>query len=184
MGLILFLMFVLVPVIEIAGFMQIGSLIGFWPTIGIIILTAIAGSMLLRHQGMMVLLKAQEQMRSGEMPLNSMVDGVFLAFAGALLLTPGFFTDTFGLLLFLPPFRRLLAKLLFKKVIASGTSASFESVFTSEGADPRSPNSAPGSLNDGPVIDGTFEEVSPLEEKPSDEDPAEDKDPTTPWAQK
>lgn len=184
MGLILFLMFVLVPVIEIAGFIQIGSLIGLWPTLGIIILTAIAGSLLLRHQGMMVLLKAQDQMRSGEMPLNSMVDGVFLAFAGALLLTPGFFTDTLGLLLFLPPFRALVAKLVFKKVIASGASASFESVFTSEGGDPRSPGSPSGSLNDGLVIDGTFEDVSPSKETPSDEKPSGGKNPSTPWAKK
>ncbi len=84
MGLVFFALFLLVPIIEIVGFMQIGSLIGLWPTLGVVILTAIAGSMLLRHQGMTVLFRTQSMIQEGKIPVDEMIDGICLAIAGAL----------------------------------------------------------------------------------------------------
>ena len=117
MGLLIFALFLAVPLIEIVGFIQIGGLIDLWPTLGVVILTAIAGSILLRHQGMSTLFQAQSKLGQGALPLDEVVDGLCLALAGALLLTPGFFTDFFGFLLFVPWFRRGFAHFVFQKFI-------------------------------------------------------------------
>jgi UPF0716 protein FxsA len=108
MGLILLAAFIAVPLIEIAVFIQVGGLIGLWPTLAIVILTAIAGSAMLRSQGLATAQRARQQMDRGVMPTRELFDGICLVFAGALLLTPGFVTDIVGLLLFVPPFRDLL----------------------------------------------------------------------------
>lgn len=165
MGTIFFALFLLVPIIEIVGFIQIGSLIGLWPTIGIVILTAIAGSILLRHQGMAVLFQTQSKLAEGKVPLDQMIDGICLAMAGALLLTPGFFTDIFGFLLFIPPFRRGLVKTFFKKYILPNTT-----IYTNGKpyhGDPKDSETPQGSqfddLSDGPIIDGEFQETGPAD---------------------
>ena len=101
----LFLIFVLVPIIEIALFIQVGGWIGLWPTLAIVVLTAIAGTMLMRAQGMAVLADLQARLRDGQDPGATIAHGAMILFAGALLLTPGFFTDTVGFLLLLPPVR-------------------------------------------------------------------------------
>jgi len=182
MGLVFFALFLLVPIIEIIGFMQIGSLIGLWPTLGIVILTAIAGSMLLRHQGMAVLFRTQSMIQEGKIPVDEMIDGICLAIAGALLLTPGFFTDIFGFLLFVPPFRRTLAKSVFKKYIlprttffANGTSFSGHSSensaenFQNDHKRDRSNPMNDNDVDDGPIIDGEFTEADEQQpKKPSD----------------
>ena len=163
MGLLFLAAFICVPIIEIIGFIQIGSLIGLWPTIGIVILTAVAGSLLLQHQGMTALMQAQHKLREGTIPVDEVIDGFCLALAGALLLTPGFFTDTFGFLLFIPPFRRGFARFFFEKVIQPN--AVF---YTNGGRQNEQPFEAPSDetgprgsrFDDGVVIDGTFEDVS------------------------
>jgi len=105
---ILFIIFVLVPIIEIALFIQAGDWFGLAPTLFMIILTAVIGVSLLRQQGLSTLYKAQQKMNYGEIPAMEMVEGIMLAVAGALLITPGFFTDSVGFLLLIPPFRRYL----------------------------------------------------------------------------
>ena len=151
MGWLFFALFVAVPIIEIVGFIQIGSLIGIWPTIGIVILTAIAGSILLRHQGMAALFQAQSKLAQGTIPFEQVIDGICLGFAGALLLTPGFFTDLFGFLLFIPPFRRSLAWFVYDKIIKPNTH-----IYTAETSGPSYPNEDP----EGKVIDGEFQDIS------------------------
>jgi UPF0716 protein FxsA len=108
MGLVLLLAFIGVPIIEIAVLIQVGGWIGLWPTLGLIILTAVLGSIELRAQGLATVSKLRQQLDAGEMPAQTLFDGVCLLFAGALLLTPGFVTDVTGFLLLLPPFRRSL----------------------------------------------------------------------------
>jgi UPF0716 protein FxsA len=108
MGPILLIAFIGVPLIEIAVLIQIGGWIGLWPTLGLIILTAIVGSMELRSQGLATVAKLRTQLDQGELPAQTLFDGVCLLFAGALLLTPGFVTDIAGFSLFLPPVRRFL----------------------------------------------------------------------------
>ena len=109
------LIFILVPLAEIAVFIWVGDAIGIGPTILIVIITAIIGTMLLRSQGFSTMERAQKTLKEGGIPMDSVVDGAALLVAGAFLLTPGIITDTFGFLLFVPAFRHGLAKLIFKR---------------------------------------------------------------------
>lgn len=101
----LFLLFLAIPLIEIALFIQIGGLIGLWPTLLIVILTAIAGTWLVRSQGMMALGQVQQSFSSLRDPTEPLAHGAMILFAGALLLTPGFFTDFVGFSLLIPAVR-------------------------------------------------------------------------------
>jgi UPF0716 protein FxsA len=93
------------PLAEIAVFVMVGSEIGVFATIGLILLSAMLGIVLLRVQGIGTLARIQKRMEVGEDPCRDLVHGVMIMFAGILLLIPGFITDTLGLLLFLPPVR-------------------------------------------------------------------------------
>ncbi len=114
-----FLLFVLVPIIEIAVLIQVGGAIGGWTTIGIVILTAILGTAMLRQQGMATLAKAQQRMGAGEMPAQQLLEGVLLLVGGVLLLTPGFITDAFGFACLIPFTREWMAKRLASRSLAS-----------------------------------------------------------------
>lgn len=107
MALVLLTAFIAVPVIEIALFIEIGGWIGLWPTIGVVIMTAFAGTTLLRLQGLAVLQRVQESVARNEIPVEEVFTGLCLLVAGALLLTPGFFTDALGFLMFVPSFREI-----------------------------------------------------------------------------
>lgn len=101
----LFLLFLLVPLIEIALFIQVGGFIGLWPTLAIVILTAAAGTFLIRSQGTAVMMQLRETMNDLRDPTEPLAHGAMVLFAGALLLTPGFFTDALGLSLMIPGVR-------------------------------------------------------------------------------
>jgi len=96
------------PVIEIWLIIKVGFSIGAGWTIALIFLTAFFGAILLRQQGISTLFRARKKMDEGQVPANEMLEGLMLAFAGALMLTPGFVTDAIGFLLLLPPIRALL----------------------------------------------------------------------------
>ena len=156
MGFIILIAMIAVPIGEIAVFIQAGELLGLWPTLGTVILTAIAGTALLRHQGFDTLRRIQKSTEQGEMPVRELFDGFCLLIAGALLLTPGFITDGVGFLLFLPPFRRLLGGAALQWMMRNAT------VYTARGRSGTghshaSPNAGPGG---GPVIDGEFEDLT------------------------
>lgn len=91
-----------VPILEITAFILIGGQIGIFPTLGMILVTAIIGSILLRIQGFSTLARIQSETQAGKLPGKSLVHGVMIMIAGVLLLTPGFVTDTIGFLLFVP----------------------------------------------------------------------------------
>jgi UPF0716 protein FxsA len=110
MGKLLLLLFIAVPAVEIALFIQVGGWIGTWPTLGLILATAIIGSVLLRRQGMAMVMTIRDKLNRGEAPRAELVEGVVLVIAGAFLLTPGFFTDTVGFLLLVPPLRQWAAR--------------------------------------------------------------------------
>ena len=120
----LFLIFLLVPIIEIYLLIQVGDVIGAGWTIFLVVATAFIGAGLLRMQGLATLHDAQRKMAQGELPATAMIEGVMLLIAGALLLTPGFFTDTVGFLLLLPMFRKWFANYLLSRGLMMG-SASF-----------------------------------------------------------
>jgi len=107
--------FILVPIFELYLLIQVGSHIGALNTILLVLLTAGIGVALLRKQGVSTLQKVQSQMQRGELPAVSMLEGMLLFFAGALLLTPGFFTDSIGFLLMIPPLRKMLALWLLQR---------------------------------------------------------------------
>jgi UPF0716 protein FxsA len=148
LGYILFILLVAVPIIEIAVFIEVGGLIGLWPTIAVIIVTAAIGAGLLRLQGLAVMYRAQEAMARGEMPLIHVFDGFCLLFAGAMLLTPGFVTDVVGFLLFVPPLRILLRRSIVALVAARG------GIHVWNGSETGSGPAA------GSVIDGDFEDIT------------------------
>lgn len=102
----LFLLLVAVPIIEIALFIEVGGWLGTWPTIGIVILTALIGSFLLRRQGLKALGDMQGRLMSGDDPGELLADGAMILVAGVLLLTPGFFTDGVGFALLVPGIRK------------------------------------------------------------------------------
>jgi len=101
-GKVLFLLFLVVPIVEIYLLIQVGSVIGALPTIALVVLTAVIGSAMLRHQGISVLRRAQQNIDQGILPARELLDGVFLVVGGALLLTPGFVTDAIGFMCLLP----------------------------------------------------------------------------------
>lgn len=99
------MLFIIVPAIELGLLIQVGNLLGLWPTLALIVFTGIVGAYLARLQGLSVLTRAQEQINRGELPAGSLVDGVMIVVAGALLMTPGILTDAFGFSLLVPAFR-------------------------------------------------------------------------------
>ena len=131
----LFLAFVVVPIVEIGLFLQVGSYIGVPATLGLIILTAIAGTMLVRSQGIDVIRKVQNSANRGEMPVAALAQGLFVLIAGVLLLTPGFATDTLGFALLIPSVRELLAAKIWKLIEPNVvTSTQWSSTHTSGGS--------------------------------------------------
>ena len=116
MPLLLLLLFVGVPLLELYLLIQVGSEIGALATIGLSILTAVLGTLLVRVQGFSVLLRVRGMLDRGEVPALEVLDGAVLLIAGIMLLLPGFITDALGFLLLIPPLRRLLI-LRFVRVI-------------------------------------------------------------------
>ena len=112
MGTILFFLFIIVPIVEIILFIIVGDRIGLLATIGVVVLTAIIGTFLIRHQGIATIKKAQESLKENILPVNEAFDGLCILIAGALLLTPGFFTDAIGFSLFIPSLRIFFKQIL------------------------------------------------------------------------
>lgn len=143
----LFLLFVSIPIIEIALFIQVGGWLGLWPTLGIVILTALLGTVLVRAQGLMALSKIRSNLNEFQDPTESLAHGAMILASGLLLLTPGFFTDAVGFSLLIPPVRLALFHWIRKRVKVS----SFVHAETSYARQPRRPEDT--------VIDGEFSEL-------------------------
>jgi UPF0716 protein FxsA len=116
MFIILFLLFVLIPVIELSVLIEVGDAIGALSTVALVFLTAIVGVSLVRSQGLNTLMQVQQKLARGEAPGKEIVEGMMLAAAGVLLLIPGFVTDFIGLLLLTPFTRSPIASFLFKRM--------------------------------------------------------------------
>ncbi|MEM9127818.1 MAG: FxsA family protein [Pseudomonadota bacterium] len=145
----LLIAFIVVPLIEIALFIQVGGAIGLWPTLGVVLATAVIGSWLVRTQGMLALGELQGSFQRLSDPTEPLAHGAMILFAGALLLTPGFFTDAIGFLLLFPPTRKLILQELRKRIkVQSFSMGSGSHGFTRTRPDPG-----------GEVIDGEFTEA-------------------------
>lgn len=140
----LFFAFLTVPLVEIGLFITVGGAIGLWPTLLIVILTAMAGTYLLRSQGSGVLRDLQERMNDLRDPSEPLAHGAMILFAGALLLTPGFFTDAVGLALMVPGVRRWIAAQVRGRINVVRT-----------------------GQRDGGIIEGEYREVDPENHRPS-----------------
>jgi len=142
----LLLAFIAVPMIEITLFIQVGGIIGVWWTLLIVLVTAIAGSYLVRQQGLRELGKLQQSFSELQDPTEPLANGAMILFAGALLLTPGFFTDIVGLSLLVPQVRQAAYVWGRSKVkVASSTAGPAQQR-------PHQPNDQ--------VIDGEFQDVT------------------------
>jgi UPF0716 protein FxsA len=150
MGLFILIAMIGVPIAEIAVFIEVGEKIGLVATLVIVVATAIMGTALLRQQGFSVLARAQNSLSQNRFPMNELFDGLCLLFAGALLLTPGFVTDTIGFLLFVPPFRTLIGSWVSKAMLARGHIHMEQTVY---------PGSQHGEKY-GTVIDGEFSDIT------------------------
>jgi len=105
-------LFLVIPIMEVYLLIQVGSVIGAGWTVLLVVLTAIIGVNLLRQQGLSTLMRANQIMSQGQIPAMEMMEGLFLAVGGALLITPGFFTDAIGFICLLPYTRRAIIRYL------------------------------------------------------------------------
>lgn len=142
----LFALFIIVPLLEIFVLIRVGKILGGLPTVALVLATAFAGVWLLKRQGRDTLQRAQAKLAQGVLPTGELADGLFLAFGGALLLTPGFITDAVGLMCLIPGVRnKLLGGLIRQWARQRGVQV----VVAGQGANPRP---APGR-----TIEGEFE---------------------------
>ena len=112
---LLLALFIVVPIIELAVIIAVGNLIGLWPTLALLIADSVLGSMLMRSQGRAAWRRFNEAVAARRPPAREVKDGARGIFGGALLLTPGFVTDIFGLTFLLPPTRAVIRRLLVRR---------------------------------------------------------------------
>lgn len=120
----LFLLFSVVPVIELYLLIKVGSLIGPLPTVALVLLISLAGAWLVRAQGFELLRRIQGELAAGRLPAAALLDGALVLVGGLLLLTPGFFTDVIGLFFLIPLTRALIKQWLrrrLERALARGT---------------------------------------------------------------
>ena len=171
MPLLLFLLFIIVPIAELYVIIKIGGAIGILPTIGLLILDSVLGAALMRAQGRAAWRRFNAAMTEGRVPGREVIDGALVIFGGALLLTPGFLTDLLGLILLLPPTRALVRGVLVRRfsgrLVASasrGAEAHMGRVFTFRTGPPHGGGGGgggrPRGANDD-VIDVDATEVDP-----------------------
>lgn len=149
LGPALIVFFLMVPLLEIYLLLKVGGIIGVGWTIFLVVFTAVLGAGLVRRQGFSTLNRIRAQLDRGELPAAEVLEGVVLLVAGALLLTPGFFTDTLGFLCLIPPIRRALIS----HVLSRGT-------ITHIHAGPQGPRGGPGPMSgQGEPLEGQYRRV-------------------------
>ncbi len=169
----LFVFFIIIPLVEMSLLFAVSDQIGGLATLSLVVLTAVIGVQILKQQGLATLSRANQRLAAGEVPAQEILEGMMLAAAGALLLTPGFLTDSIGFCLLVGNIRKLLAR----KLISSGLTAKMSSqgsagftVFTSG----EFHSSGAGRENSGhEVVEGEYSKEGPaLEEQKGDQNPS------------
>ena len=150
----LFLAFVAVPLIEITLFIQVGGAIGLGWTLAIVVLTALIGTSLMRTQGALAMSQIKSSLSEVRDPTEPLVHGAMILFAGALLLTPGFFTDAVGFALLVPGIRKVAFQAIRKNIKVGGN------VNMSGGFQDQRRRKEPHRPMQGDVIDGEYHELS------------------------
>jgi len=157
---LLAVLLIVVPIAELYVIIKVGQLIGIWPTLALLLADAVLGALLLKHQGRGAWRRFNAALAERRFPGREVADGVLIVVGGTLLLTPGFLSDVFGLLLLVPPTRALARRLLRRFVVGRFTVVRVGSF----GAGPR-----PGETGGPPPasrpydVDATAEEVPPEE---------------------
>lgn len=141
----LILLFLLTPAVELGLLIQVDRLIGFWPTIGLIVATGIVGSFLARREGLTTWKRLNQRLRAGELPGNELADGVIILVAGALLVTPGVLTDVLGFLGLIPPTRAFIRRMLIRRLKRKVERGSMQIQFGMFGGTHPPPSSSPPS---------------------------------------
>lgn len=114
------LFFIILPLVELWLLIEVGALVGALPTVAGVVLSALGGVVLLRHQGVGALSRVRQRLAAGELPAEEMLEAMVLAVSGLMLVAPGFITDTLGLLGLIPPLRRwLVARIVPRMVVVS-----------------------------------------------------------------
>lgn len=156
-------LFFLIPLVEIYLLIQVGGVIGVLPTILLVVFTAVLGAFLLRQQGLSTLARFQASVAKGEVPASAMLEGVMLIIGGALLMTPGFFTDAIGFACLLPFSRKWLAKAMLSRAkpgqFSQHSSTSYTTYVHTDSSGSRSDQHSPGAGtqgNDPATIDGDY----------------------------
>lgn len=148
------LFFIIVPLTEMMLLFEVSDRIGGWTTLGLVVATAVIGLQILKRQGLSTLLRANQRLQTGQLPAQEIIEGMLLAGAGALLLTPGFITDTIGFLLLTGPIRRPMAARLLRSGIVAAMGTGSAGVYTQWGA-------AKSEDRSGTVVEGEFSEEAP-----------------------
>ncbi|MGI2258910.1 FxsA family protein [Shewanella sp. GXUN23E] len=162
MFLFLFLIFVLVPVVELSVLIRVGEVLGTWTTIGLCLFTALVGASLVRSQGLSTLMQAQQKLARGESPGQEVIEGMMLAMAGIMLVIPGFVTDFIGLLLLTPFTRGPIARFILKRaqlrMVTPGQFNGMQGGFGPGAFNGQSPfGRDPFDRHDGNTFEGDFE---------------------------
>ena len=164
MALLVFFVFIIVPIAELYVIIQVGGAIGVPQTIALLILDSIFGAWLLRHQGRGAWVRFQTALGEGRQPGREVLDGVLIVFGGAFLITPGFLSDIIGILLLVPPtralFRGLLVRMAVKRatfgLYSPGKGFRFE---PGRGSDPRGSTPPRRPPSSGDVVEGSAVEI-------------------------
>ena len=153
----LLLVFIVMPIIEMWLLITVGTQIGALATIGLVLFTAMLGAGLLRQQGFATLWRGQQKLQDGQLPATELAEGFILAVAGALLLTPGFFTDALGFAGLVPALRLWVARrVISRMVVVGGHGAGFGAQFGDR-------NNGQTKANNDDVIDGEAWERKDIE---------------------
>lgn len=139
------IIFIIIPILEITAFIHIGGAIGVWPTLLIALMTALIGGSVIKYQGLITTENIRAAIARGQTPMPELFDGLCLVAAGALLITPGFVTDTIGFALLFPPIRDMIRTHLAKGLKAQSSMQS----------DPSNPYQS----QDSGVIEGDYERL-------------------------
>jgi UPF0716 protein FxsA len=168
------ILFIVLPIAEMALLIKSGQVIGFWATLALLIGAAFAGMMVLSRLGLSTMRRSQEALVRGEPPVGPMLDSMFLFLAGMLLLVPGFITDALALLLLVPPIRSWVARWSVRRMFPGAGVQGHPFAGRADARDTRRTRPPPG-MGSGPVIEGEFERLG---EKPADQRGQKDRDPS------
>jgi UPF0716 protein FxsA len=142
----LLLAFLIVPIVEIFLLIRVGSVLGPWWTILVLVLMSVVGSRLVKREGFRALARVTTQLQNGQLPADEVIDGGLILFAGALMLTPGFLTDAAALALLVPPVRAVVRKYLKRRY---GSRVQVMPMSFGSGTGSRAPRSGDWTMQDG-----------------------------------